>query len=328
MIAPDTSYLAELITLRDYLRFAVSRFVEAGLVFGHGTVSALDDAAFLILETLHLPHDTLDPWLDARLTRAERTKVMGIIENRVVTRKPSSYLTRSAYIGPHRFYVDERVIVPRSFIGELLCAGGAGLPFGLTRSPARVLDLCTGSGCLAIVAAHTFPGARVTAVDVSVDALAVAAANVGRHRLGDRVDLCRSDLYTSVTGGAYDLIVCNPPYVTADAVAHFPPEHQAEPVLAHLGGADGMDLVRRVLAGADAVLTRDGVLVMEIGQGRATLERDYPGLPFLWLETEHGDGEVFALDAAALHDIPKAPSRPKARSASVKSRKAKSTIGV
>ena len=295
----EISYLAELITVRDYLRFAVTRFGEAGLAYGHGTVSALDDAAFLILETLRLPHDSLEPWLDARLTRAERIKVHDAIENRVVTRKPSSYLTNSAYIGMHRFYVDSRVIVPRSFIGELLCADN-GLPFGLAAHPARVLDLCTGSACLAVVAAHTFPKAQVTATDLSKDALVVAAENVKRHGFESRLSLIQSDLFGALADAKFDLILCNPPYVTAAAVAAFPAEHKAEPALAHLGGVDGMDLVRKIMAVSGRHLKPDGILVMEIGKGRDTLEFDYPELPFRWLETEHSDGEVFVLDAAAL----------------------------
>jgi ribosomal protein L3 glutamine methyltransferase len=296
----DNTFQAELITIRDHLRFAVSRFGEAGLVYGHGTTTALDDAAFLILETLNLPHETLEPWLDARLTRAERGKVLAMIETRVVTRKPTSYLTKSAYIGPYRFVVDERVIVPRSFIGELLCTQD-GLPFGLMQTPARILDLCTGSGCLAIVAAHLFPDATVVAADISAGALAVAARNVADHKLEHRVELVGSDLFATITAPAFDLILCNPPYVTATAVAAFPAEYTAEPQLAHLGGDDGMDLVRRVLDEAGRHLRPHGTLVMEIGQGRPILERDYPQVPFLWLETAMSQGEVFALDARALH---------------------------
>lgn len=304
----ELASLSELITLRDFLRFAVSQFRAAELVYGHGTATALDDAAFLLLETLHLPVDSLEPWLDARLTRAERFVVATAIENRVVTRKPSAYLTRSAYIGTHRFYVDERVIVPRSFIGELLCADG-GPQFGLASDPKRILDLCTGSGCLAIVAAHTFPSATVTAGDLSPDALAVAAENIKRHRLGDRVQLVQTDLFAALGKAQFDLIVSNPPYVTAATVAAFPPEHKSEPSLAHNGGTDGMDLVRRILKSASEYLAPDGTLVMEVGQGRTILERDYSDLPFLWLDTELSDGEVFTLDASALQTTPKSSAK-------------------
>ncbi len=297
----ETTQLSELITLRDFLRFAVSRFREAGLAFGHGTTTALDDAAFLLLETLHLPIDSLEPWLDARLTRAERTQLSAVIETRVVTRKPSAYLTHSAYLGSHRFYVDERVIVPRSFIAELMLDAEAegGLPFGLDGPPSSVADICTGSGCLAIVAAHLFPAAEVTAVDISRDALAVAAQNVKSHALADRVTLVEGDLLSGGRLARFDLIVSNPPYVTAAAVARFPAEHKAEPVLAHLGGDDGMDLVRRILAAAGRHLAPEGLLVVEVGQGRATLEAEFPMLPFLWFDTALSHGEVFALPAAA-----------------------------
>ena len=310
-LVSDIASLVELITLRDFLRFAVTQFRSAGLAYGHGTTSALDDAAFLILETLHLPIDTLEPWLDARLTRPERAVLAAVIEKRVVTRKPSAYLTQSAYIGPYRFHVDERVIVPRSFIGELLC-GDDQVPLGLASPPQSILDLCTGSGCLAIVAAHKYPAASVTAGDVSSDALAVAAQNIKQHRLSDRVHLVETDLFAGLGDRQFDLIVCNPPYVTAAAVAAFPSEHRAEPVLAHIGGADGMDLVRRILKSAGDHLASGGTLLMEIGQGRDILERDYPSLPFLWLETEHSDGEVFSLEAAALQtDVKGAVKRSK-----------------
>jgi len=304
----DGAQLTELITVRDFLRFAVSRFREAGLAFGHGTTSALDDAAFLLLETLHLPIDSLEPWLDARLTRQERATLAAMIEKRVVTRKPSAYLTGSAYIGPHRFVVDERVIVPRSFIGELMIGADGeddGLPFGLEAPPQRVLDLCTGSGCLAIVAAHLFPDAEVVSADISKQALSVAAENVRIHKLGARVRVVESDLFAALGGEKFDLIMSNPPYVTAASVAAFPAEHKSEPVLAHLGGPDGMDLVRRLLADAGQHLQPHGTLVVEVGEGAPVLERSYPDLPFLWLDTEHSRGEVFALPAAALQSADK-----------------------
>ncbi len=298
----ETTQFPELLSIRDYLRFAVTRFREAGLTYGHGTTTALDDAAFLILETLHLPIDSLEPWLDARLTRAERQQLATAIETRVVTRKPSAYITRSAYLGPHRFFVDDRVIVPRSFLAELmLAAGGDGdLPFGLELPPLRILDLCAGSGCLAIVAAHLFPHADVHAVDLSRDALAVASENVNRHSLDGRLTLVEGDLFGALGSTAFDLIISNPPYVTAEAVRCFPAEHKAEPTMAHLGGIDGMDIVRRILADAGDHLTKDGTLVVEVGQGRATLEAAYPHLPFLWLDTELSEAEVFALPAEAL----------------------------
>ncbi len=315
----ETTLVPELQTIRDFLRFAVSRFREAGLAFGHGTATALDDAAFLILESLHLPIDSLEPWLEARLTRAERLQLAAMIENRVVTRKPSAYLTRSAYLGRHRFYVDERVIVPRSFLSELMLAAEADevLPFGLENPPQRILDLCTGSGCLAIVAAHVFEQATVTAADLSQNALAVAAENVARHTLASRVTLVEGDLFAALGDQVFDLIICNPPYVTAAAVACFPAEHKAEPTLAHLGGADGMDIVRRLLADAGAHLAPDGILAVEVGQGRATLEAQFPELPFLWLDTALSEGEVFVLPAAAVQAVTK-PAGKRARAAVTK----------
>ena len=305
--------LTTLQTIRDWLRFAVSRFNEARLVYGHGTATALDEAAFLILATLHLDPDTLDPWLDARLTMAERKAIADVIERRVVTRKPASYLTRSAWIGPHKFYVDERVIVPRSYIGELMNGGFAGV-LAAGEPPRRVLDLCTGSGCLAILAALEFPDALVDAADLSTEALEVARRNVAEYGLGARVHLRDGDLFGAVGDERFDLIVCNPPYVTSEAVAAFPPEYQAEPVMAHDGGADGMMLVRRVLAEAGAHLTPGGTLVVELGFGRPVIEAAFADLPFLWLDTAESEGEVFALPASALQRSatkPRAKAKPK-----------------
>ena len=296
-ISPET--IAMLVTLRDWLRYAVSRFNAAGLAYGHGTADAVDEAAFLILETLHLPVDQLEPWLDARLTMPERQALAEMIEARITTRKPASYLTKSAYIRGHRFYVDERVIVPRSYIGELL-DGGLDDIVSEPGAVSRILDLCTGGGSLAILAALAFPQAHVDAVDISADALEVAARNVADYGLGDRVTLHRSDLFTALEGRTYDLILSNPPYVTDAAVRLFPPEFKAEPVLAHAGGGDGLDLVRRILSQAGRHLTVGGQLVVEIGMGRAVLEAERPDLPFLWLDTEASDGEVFALSASEL----------------------------
>jgi ribosomal protein L3 glutamine methyltransferase len=289
----------ELITLRDWLRYAVSRFNAAGLAYGHGTASALDEAAYLLLHTLHLPVDQLDPWLDARLPMADRRALREIIETRISTRKPAPYLTNEAYVQGHSFYVDERVIVPRSYIGELLGKGLAGVvadPDAL----GRVLDLGTGSGCLAILAALAFPNAQIDASDVSQDALAAAERNVGDYGLQDRVRLIQSDLFGALGDRRYDLILANPPYVSAAAMTEFPPEYAAEPRLAHAGGADGLDLVRRILAEAADHLSPDGALVVEVGTGREILEREYPRLPFLWLDTAESEGEVFAVSAAAL----------------------------
>jgi len=292
----------ELLTLRDFLRYAVSRFRQAGIAYGHGTNDALDEAAFLLLWGLHLPIDQLDPFIDARLTRPERDKLLELIEARISTRKPAAYLTGEAWIKDFRFMVDERVIVPRSFIGELLAGPVADLPLR-NPEPARVLDLCTGSGCLAILAALMFPHAEVDAVDVSQDAVCVSRRNVSDYRLDARVKLHTGDLFAPVNGTRYDLIISNPPYVTDLAVAAFPPEFAAEPRLAHAGGPDGLALVRRILARAHEHLMPDGELLVEVGSGQALLGAEYPELPFLWLDTETSEGEVFLLPAEALAGV-------------------------
>lgn len=303
--------LPTLQTIRDWLRYAVSRFTEAKIVLGHGTSREIDEAAFIILTALHLPHDDLEPWLDARLTIVERKLIADLIEKRIVSRKPAPYLVNAAWIGPYRFYVDERVIVPRSFLGELLVEGLDGI-VGPDEPIERVLDLCTGSGCLAIIAAHQYPEALVDGADLMDNALEVAKRNVCDHGLEDRVSLHQGDLFGAVGNSRYDLILCNPPYVTSDAVAAFPPEYQAEPIAAHDGGKDGMMLVRRVLAEARDHLKPNGVLVMEIGMGRAVIERDYPALDLLWLDTEESEGEVFAVTAKAL-DAVSGKALPKAK---------------
>jgi ribosomal protein L3 glutamine methyltransferase len=290
----------DLVTVRDWLRYAVSRFNEAALVYGHGTDTALDEAAFIILATLHLDIDDVDPWLDARLTSAERRAVFHAIDQRVVTRKPASYITGVAYIAGNKFHVDERVIVPRSFIGELLTRDEQILTAAEPWRIHRILDLCTGSGCLAILAALTFPNATVDAADLSADALEVAKINVADYGLEDRIRLVKSDLFKSLEGERYDIIICNPPYVTSDAVAAFPPEYRAEPQLAHLGGDDGLDLIRRVLKDARGHLAPGGNLIVEVGQANEALDAEFPDLPFLWLDTEGSEGEVFALPVTGL----------------------------
>lgn len=283
-----------LITVRDWLRFAVSRFNEAQLFFGHGSDNAFDEAAYLILHTLHLPLDRLDPFLDASLTHGESEQVQAVIERRVRERLPAAYLTREAWLGEHRFYVDERVIVPRSFIAELLheqLAPWLDNPEEVTRA----LDLCTGSGCLAILAALAFPNAAVDAVDLSKDALEVSAKNVANYHLEDRIELLESDLFAALQGRTYDLILSNPPYVNAESVAALPAEYQAEPALALGSGEDGLDATRQILAQAKAHLNPGGLLVVEIGHNREALEAAYPTLPFTWLDTASGDQFVFLL---------------------------------
>ncbi len=283
-----------LITVRDWLRFAVSRFNEAKLFFGHGSDNAFDEAAYLILHTLHLPLDRLEPFLDASLTHGESEAVRAVLERRVRERAPAAYLTHEAWLAGHRFYVDERVIVPRSFIAELLEDQLAPWIEDADRVT-DVLDLCTGSGCLAVLAALAFPAAAVDAADLSKDALAVAARNLADYDLGARIELLESDLFSALGGRRYDLIISNPPYVNAESVATLPPEYRAEPALALGSGDDGLDATRKILAAAADHLKPGGLLVVEIGHNRDALEAAYPTLPFTWLDTESGDQFVFLL---------------------------------
>ena len=285
-------------TVRGWLRFAVTRFNEAGLSFGHGTTNARDEAAYLILHTLKLPLDRLDPFLDKTLSAKEIAAVKQMLRGRIEQRVPAAYLTNEAWLGDFRFYVDERVIVPRSYIAELLRDGLSPWVKDL-ESVGAALDLCTGSGCLAILLAQTFPNARVDATELSPDALEVASRNVLDYGLEKRIRLVRGDLFAGLTG-PYQLIVSNPPYVNADSMAALPPEYRAEPQMALAGGQDGLDIVRRILSGAGAALDRDGLLVVEIGHNREALELAFPRLPFTWLETSGGDGFVFLLTGAQL----------------------------
>lgn len=299
-MTPGTELL-DLISVRDWLRYAVTRFEQASLIYGHGTHTAVDEAAFLILAHLQLPVEDANPWLDCRLTNGERRTILDLVETRIATRKPAAYLVRQAFIGPHKFYVDERVIVPRSFIGEMLVRDSVAQLLPAPGDVQSILELCTGSGCLAILASLQFPDADIVAGDISADALDVAHINVAAYRLQDRVTLLNSDLFDAVAQDRrFDLIIANPPYVTQAAVDAFTPEYRAEPQLAHLGGDDGLDLVKRILNDAPRFLSDDGVLIVELGQARAALEEARPGLPFLWLDTETSSGEVFTLTAAEL----------------------------
>ncbi|MFL9893118.1 50S ribosomal protein L3 N(5)-glutamine methyltransferase [Paraburkholderia sp. RL17-383-BIF-A] len=286
-------------TVRDLLRFAVSRFNQADLSFGHGSANAYDEAAYLILHTLHLPLDLLEPFLDARLSAAEIDAVLNVIERRATERVPAAYITQEAWMHGFRFYVDERVIVPRSFIGELLQDGLQ--PY--VEDPEQVsavLELCTGSGCLAILAAHAFPNADIDAVDLSAPALEVATRNVTDYKLDDRIALFEGDLYAPLAERRYDVIITNPPYVNAASMQELPAEYKHEPDMALAGGADGMDIVRRIIAEARNWLTDEGVLVVEIGNERAHVEAAFGGLDLVWLSTSAGDDNVFLIQAADL----------------------------
>ncbi|WP_245986251.1 50S ribosomal protein L3 N(5)-glutamine methyltransferase [Azospirillum thermophilum] len=298
---------AELLTVRDLIRYAVSRFNEADLDYGQGTTTAYDEAVFMVLEGLRLPIDQLDPYLDARLTTAERKALAELLHARVTTRRPASYLLKKAYIQGIPFYVDERVLIPRSFIGELLFSDlFGGDDFTLVEDPTsveRVLDLCTGSGCLAILAARIFPEAQVDAVDLSADALEVAKRNVADSGYEDRITLHQGDLFAPLKTRKYDVIITNPPYVDAEAMDLLPEEFRHEPELALAGGKDGLDIVRRILKEAAKHLTPEGGLLCEIGTGREVLEAYYPEIDFLWLETANSFGEVFWLTRDQLKGI-------------------------
>jgi ribosomal protein L3 glutamine methyltransferase len=289
----------ELTTVRDLLRFAVSQFAEQKLFFGHGSATAYDEAVYLVLHTLHLPINHLEPFLDARLTSAERDAVLGIVERRVRERVPAAYLTHEAWLGDYKFYVDKRVIVPRSFIAELLREDLA--PWVENpRAVGRVLDLCTGSGCLAILAALSFPHATVDAVDVSHDALEVAKKNVRDYGLENRINLIASDLYESLGAKHYDVIISNPPYVTAESMSKLPEEYRREPEIALASGEDGLDHVRTIVGFATRHLYASGTLIVEVGFNREGVEQAFPKLPLTWAETSVGDEVVFVVDRETL----------------------------
>jgi ribosomal protein L3 glutamine methyltransferase len=286
-------------TLRDLLRYAVTRFNAAKLFFGHGTNNALDEAAYLLLHTLHLPLDQLEPFLDAHLLAEEVAALLKVIEQRTTERLPAAYITNEAWLGSYRFYVDQRVIVPRSFIAELIpeqFSPWVADPASIT----NILDLCTGSGCLPIMLADAFSNAAVDAVDISADALAVARRNVDDYALQDRITLIESDLYANVPDKKYDLIVSNPPYVNSDSMSRLPEEYRREPQIALAGGSDGMDLVRKIVAGAAQLLTNSGLLLVEVGHEREHAEAAFPALELTWLSTSAGDDMAFLVTAEQL----------------------------
>ncbi len=284
-------------TVRALLDYGIARFEKSGISYGHGTTNALDEAAWIILHALGLPPDELDPHLDRPLAEAQYEAARSLLERRARTRKPAAYLLHEAWLGKHRFYVDERVIVPRSFIAELLTGDRPLVPPGGTSglSPVSILDLCTGSGCLAILAALKFPAAKVDAADLSDDALAVAKRNVADYGLGKRIRLVKSDLFAALAGRRYDLILSNPPYVTAAAMRRLPQEYRKEPRMALASGTDGLDHTRAILAAARAHLEPRGVLMVEIGHNRKALEKAFPRLEFGWPKTSGGRGFVFAI---------------------------------
>lgn len=290
--------LPELQTIRDFLRYATTHFNQAGLYFGHGTENAWDEAAALIMHSLHLPHDISAQVLDARLTAAERSKLLELIDLRVTKRIPLAYLTHEAWFCGLSFYVDERVLVPRSPIAELIAKQFQ--PWVNPERIHRILDLCTGSGCIAIAMAHAFPDAIVDATDISDEALAVAKINVLRHNVEDNVHLHKADLFDGLPPQQYDLIVSNPPYVSQQEMIDLPDEYLHEPSLGLAAGQEGLDCVKRILIQAKSYLAPKGVLIVEVGNSEYALADAYPNLPFTWLDFEHGGGGVFVLTAEQL----------------------------
>ena len=296
----------ELETIFDYVRFAAAQLKRARLVFAHGTTDPIAEAAFLVGEAMHLHPDEVEPHATRRVPKAAGLRILGWLEQRLATRKPAAYLVNRMYMRGLPFYVDERVIVPRSFIGEILDSHFGDDDVLRLRHPAtvtRVLDLCTGSGCLAILAARAFPNATVDATDLSADALAVAARNVREHGLDDRIQLAQGDLFAAVSGKRYDLIISNPPYVDAKGMAGLPRECLAEPRMAFDGGADGIDLVRQIIDGANTYLAPGGGLLCEVGRCKPAIKKAYPRADLLWLDTEESEGEVFWIEAAPLADL-------------------------
>lgn len=286
-------------TLGALVEATEQRFLDAGLHFGHGSPEAFDEAAYAVLHTLGLALDALDEHWDRPITDDDARRIEALAGARIATRMPIAYLTHEAWLGPYRFYVDERALVPRSFIAELLheeLDPWVQDPERVT----RVLDLCTGSGCLAILAARAFRNAEVDAADLSRDALEVAQRNVADYEMQGRVRLVESDLFAALTGERYDIILSNPPYVTAESMRALPEEYRREPALALASGDDGLDHTRAIIAQAGRHLTKDGLLIVEVGFNREGVERAFPTLPMTWLEVSAGDGVVFLVEARDL----------------------------
>lgn len=298
MKSDQAAITEHLFTLRDYIRWTLSEFHRYQVYFGHGHVAAFDEASQLVLNAVDLPWDTDPMVLDARLTPAERLKVLDFVRQRTEERKPLPYITGEAWFMGLPFHVDERVLIPRSPIAELI--GQEFAPWLRPGPVERILDLCTGSGCIGIACAFAFPEAEVDLADISADALAVARQNISRHELDERVQACQGDLFAAVPGQRYDLIVSNPPYVDADDLAGMPAEYAHEPALALGSGPDGLDITRRILREASDYLTEEGLLVVEVGNSEVHLMADLPELPLVWVELEQGGNGVFVIGAEEL----------------------------
>jgi len=290
----------ELLTIRDWLRYAVSRFEASDIFYGHGTDNAYDEAVWLIMSALHLPHDTLNNFLDAKLTSEERVKLAAFIDERISKHIPTAYLLKEAWLQGYKFYVDERVLIPRSFIAELLVNDGLQPWIEFPELVNSAADICTGSGCLGVLLADAYPDAEIDVIDISPDAIDVCDINIANYGLQDRVTAIESDMFSALQGKQYDLIISNPPYVDAPSMAELPAEYRNEPQLALGSGVAGLDHTHTILREAANYLTDNGILVVEIGHNRDALLDAYPDLPFTWLEVSSGDEFVFLLTKSQL----------------------------
>lgn len=285
----------ELTTIRDWIRYAVSQFEASDIFYGHGTDNSYDEAVWLIMSGLHLPTETLDNFLDASITKQERKHLAYLIDQRVTKHTPTAYLVREAWLHDFKFYVDERVIVPRSFIAELLLDGSLSPWIEFPEMIQSAADICTGSGCLGVLLAHVFPGAAVDIFDISPDAIAVSNINIANYGLEEQVTAIQSDMFTALAGKTYDVIISNPPYVDAPSMAQLPSEYRNEPQLALGSGTAGLDHTHTLLREAANYLNDEGVLIVEIGHNRDALHDAYPNVPFTWLDTSGGDQFVFII---------------------------------
>jgi ribosomal protein L3 glutamine methyltransferase len=290
----------ELLTIRDWLRYAVSRFENSDIFYGHGTDNAYDEAVWLIMSALHLPHDTLNNFLDAKLVSEERVKLASFIDERISKHTPTAYLLKEAWLQGYKFYVDERVLIPRSFIAELLVNDGLQPWIEYPELVNSAADICTGSGCLGVLLADAYPDAEVDVIDISADAIDVCNINIANYGMQDRLTAIQSDMFSALKGKQYDLIISNPPYVDAPSMAELPAEYRNEPQLALGSGTAGLDHTHTILSEAANYLSDNGILVVEIGHNRDALLEVYPDLPFTWLEVSSGDEFVFLLTKSQL----------------------------